>query len=101
MSSPECWIAWTRLNTLEMLWMENGRRASPAWNSSPSRLHGDPQLVRLDAGERGDVVGDLAAPDQRADFIENLVQQLLHDDLRGDTGAPTRAHPGQRECAAS
>ncbi len=39
MSSPECWIAWTRLNTLEMLWMENGRRASPAWNSSPSRLY--------------------------------------------------------------
>ncbi len=64
-------------------------------------VHGDPQLVRLDAGERGNVVGDLAAPDQRADFIENLVQQLLHDDLRGDTGAPTRAHPGQRECAAS
>ena len=35
-SSPECWIACTRLNTLEMLWIENSSAASPAVYRLPS-----------------------------------------------------------------
>ncbi|MCY1553263.1 hypothetical protein D9M68_897310 [compost metagenome] len=38
-ASPECPIACTRLNTLEMLCTENAVCASPAQNNSPSLLY--------------------------------------------------------------
>ncbi|MNF66110.1 hypothetical protein D3C84_478940 [compost metagenome] len=54
-------------------------------------VHRDAQLIGRHIGQRRDVIGHLALTDQRADFIEDLVQQRLHAQTRRNA----RANPGR------
>jgi hypothetical protein len=61
-----------RAKTLEMLWIERGRRRLRLVAGAIGHDHGDAEAIGGNAGERGNVVRDFALVGQRAHFLGNV-----------------------------
>jgi hypothetical protein len=82
------------VNTLEMLWIENGIQASPVSNVSPSDGdHRHAEALAVHPRQRRDVVGHVALAAVRLHLAAHLVDDGLEVELVAHFGLPPLQQP--------